>query len=169
MSWLTHCQLTRPGDSRTYVTYIIQIKIYAEYRDMLPRPRLVFQEHRLRPKGRSPGVPDKSSRGLGSMSRYSAQILICFISYIFHFLFLCGLGRELCRTATMWYTVPSAIVYCNQNEAGHQTIKSPSMPCWGAAGCKTFSGIYATGQVKLTVKMDEICISGKFSIQESSE
>ena len=29
------------------------------------------------------GVPDKSSRGLGSMSRYSAQILICFIAYIF--------------------------------------------------------------------------------------
>ena len=31
-------------------------------------------------------------------------------------------------------TVPSAIVHCNQNEAGHQTIKAPSMPCWGAAG-----------------------------------
>ena len=57
---------------------VIQIKICAEHRDMLPRPR-------LRPIGRSPGVPDKSSRGLGSMSRYSAQILICFIAYIFHF------------------------------------------------------------------------------------
>ena len=62
---------------------IIQIKICAEYRDMLPRPRLVCQEPGLRPIGRSPGVPDKSSRGLGSMSRYSAQILICFIAYIF--------------------------------------------------------------------------------------
>ena len=30
-------------------------------------------------------------------------------------------------------TVPSAIVHCNQNEAGHQTIKAPSMPCWSAA------------------------------------
>ena len=56
---------------------IKQIKICAEYRDMLPRPRLVCQEPGLRPLGRSPGVPDKSSRGLGSMSRYSAQILIC--------------------------------------------------------------------------------------------
>ena len=56
---------------------IKQIKICAEYRDMLPRPRLVCQEPGLRPIGRSPGVPDKSSRGLGRMSWYSAQILIC--------------------------------------------------------------------------------------------
>ena len=66
-------------------TYAIQIKICAEYRDRLPRPRLVCQEPGLRPIGRSPGVPDKSSRGLGSLSRYSAQILICFIAYIFLF------------------------------------------------------------------------------------
>ena len=44
-----------------------------------------LQEPGLRPIGRSPGVPDKSSRGLGSMSQYSAQILICFIAYIFLF------------------------------------------------------------------------------------
>ena len=61
----------------------IQIEICAEYRDMLPRPRLVGQEPGLRPIGRSPGVPDKSSRGLGSTSRYSSQIFICFIAYIF--------------------------------------------------------------------------------------
>ena len=117
----------------TYCQYhgiIIQIKIFAEYRDMLPRPRLVCQEPGLRPRGRSPGVPDKSSRGLGSMSRYSAQILICFIAYIFLFLFLCGFGWEFCRTAIMH----SAIVHCNQNEACHQTIKVPSMPCRGGAG-----------------------------------
>ena len=110
----------------------IQIKICEEYRDMLPRPRLVCQE----PIGLSPGVPDKSSRGLGSMFRYSAQILICFIACIFHFLYssvsLAGnfAGLPSCR-------VPSATVHCNQNEAGHQTIKAPSMPCWCAAGpCK---------------------------------
>ena len=68
--------------------YIIQIKFCVEYRDMLPRPRLVCQEPGLRPIGRSPGVPDKSSRGLGSMSRYSAQILICFIAYILQFFFI---------------------------------------------------------------------------------
>ena len=91
-------------------TYVIQIKICAEYRDMLPRPRLVCQEPGLRPIGRSPGVPDKSSRGLGSMSRYSAQILICFIAYIFlsFFSLICGFGLELCRTASMH----SALCHC---------------------------------------------------------
>ena len=99
---------------------------------MLPRPRLFCQEPGLRPIGWSPGVPDKSSRGLGSMSRYSAQILICFIAYIFFFSFLCGFGWELCRTASM-HSAP-VIVHCNQKEAGHKTIKAPSMPCWGATG-----------------------------------
>ena len=93
----------RIGLSTFWIVFAIQIKICAEYRDMLPRPRLVCQEPGLRPIGRSPGVPDKSSRGLGSMSRYSAQILICFIAYIFLFCccFLCGFGWELCRTAIM--------------------------------------------------------------------
>ena len=55
-----------------------------------------------------------------------------FITYIFLFYSSVGLvgnfaGLPVC-------TVPSAIVHCNQNEAGHQTIKAPSMPCWGAAG-----------------------------------
>ena len=43
-------------------------------------------ESGLIPIGRSPGVPDISSRGLGNMSRYSAQILICFTAYIAQFL-----------------------------------------------------------------------------------
>ena len=87
----------------------IQIKICAEYRDMLPRPRLVFQVPGLRPIGHSPGVSGKSSRGLGSMSRYSAQIWICFITYSFQFvLFLSGFVWELCRTASMH----SALCHC---------------------------------------------------------
>ena len=114
-------------------TCVIQIKICAEYRDMLPRPRLVCQEPGLRPIGRSPGVPDKSSRGLGSMSRYSAQILICFMAYIFLF-FHSSVGLVGNFAGLPVCTVPSAIVHCNQNEAGHQTIKAPSMPYWGAAG-----------------------------------
>ena len=102
--------ITPPFLEMGFQGLVIQIKICAEYRDMLPRPRLVCQEPGLRPIGRSPGVPDKSSRGLGSMSRYSAQILICFIAYIFPFfcLFLCGFGWELCRTATMH----SALCHC---------------------------------------------------------
>ena len=56
---------------------IKQIKICAEYRDMLPRPRLDSSgTPGLRPIGLSPGSW-QTSLGLGSMSRYSAQILIC--------------------------------------------------------------------------------------------
>ena len=116
-----------------YTIYIIQIKIRTEYRDMLPRLRLVCQEPGLRPISRSPGVPDKSSRCLGSMSQYSAQILICFIAYIFQF-FYSSVGLAGNFVGLTSRTGPSATVHCNQNEAGHQTIKAPSMPCWGAAG-----------------------------------
>ena len=112
----------------------MQIKICAEYRDMLPRPRLVCQEPGLRPKGRSPGVPDKSSQSLGSMSRYSPQILICFVAHIFLILFipLCVWLGTLQGFQYAQCPLPLPIV--NQNEAGHQTIKVPCMPCWGAAG-----------------------------------
>ena len=127
--------------------YIIQIKICAEYRDMLPRPRLVCQEPGLRPIGRSPGVPDKSSRGLGSMSRYSAQILICFIAYIFSiFNFSVGLVGNLAELPPC--TVPPATVIRMRLLSAHQTIKSPSMPCWGAAGRNTlWHSCHRTGEI----------------------
>ena len=34
---------------------------------------------------------------------------------------------------------------------------------------KTLSGIYASGLVEVTDKMDKICINGKLSVQEPSE
>ena len=75
------------------VAHVIQIEICAEYRDMQPRPSLVCQEPGLRPIGRSPGVPDKSSRSLGSMFRYCARILIYFIACVSIFIHLWfGLG-----------------------------------------------------------------------------
>ena len=56
---------------------IKQIKICAEYRDMLPRPRLDLSgTPGLRPIGLCLGSW-QTSLGLGSMSRYSAQILVC--------------------------------------------------------------------------------------------
>ena len=59
---------------------IKQIKICAEYRDMLPRPRLDLSgTPGLRPIGLSPGSW-QTCLGLGSMSRYSAQILICILN-----------------------------------------------------------------------------------------
>ena len=44
--------------------YAIQIKICEEYRDTLLVPRLFMQEPGLRPIGRSPSVPEKSSQVL---------------------------------------------------------------------------------------------------------
>ena len=125
----------------------IQIKICAEYRDMLPRPRLVCQEPGLRPIGRSPGVPDKSSRGLGSMSRYSAQILICFIAYIFSISLWVWLGTlQNCHHAQC--PLPLFIVIRMRLLSAHQTIKSPSMPCSGAAGRNTlWHSCHRTGEI----------------------
>ena len=114
-------------------TLVIQIKICAEYRDMLPRPRLVCQEPGLRPIGRSPGVPDKSS-----VIRWKHNIFS--IVYSIHFpFFYSSVGLVGNFAGLPVCTVPSAIVHCNQNEAGHQTIKAPSMPCWGAAGPSKYS------------------------------
>ena len=133
-NWFLIWKILTENNPWWYYGYIIQIKICAEYQDMQPRPRLVCQEPGLRPIGWSPGVPDKSSRGLGSMSRYFAQILICFIAYIFLFFVHSSVGLVGNCAGLPSCTVPSAIVHCNQNEAGLQTIKAPSMPCWGAAG-----------------------------------
>ena len=71
---------THRGMKKFRKTYAIkQIKICAEYRDMLPRPRLDLSgTPGLRPIGLSP-VSWQISLGLGSMSWYSVQILICII------------------------------------------------------------------------------------------
>ena len=82
------------------------------------------------------GAPDKSMRGLGSMSWYSLQTLSRFLAYIFHifiplWVWLGTLPDCHHAECSLPFTV-----HCNQNGAGHQTIKSPSMPCWVSAGWK---------------------------------
>ena len=83
-AWWQSCtvpnQTHRGNNKKKRKMYAIkQIKICAEYRDMLPRPRLDLSgTPGLRPIGLSPGSW-QTSLGLGSMSRYSAQILICII------------------------------------------------------------------------------------------
>ena len=145
---------------------LIQIKICAEYRDMLPRPRLVCQEPGLRPIGRSPGVPDKSSRGLGSMSRYSAQILICFIEYIFFFPLWVWLGTlQDCQYAQC--PLPLSIVIRMR-----LVIRQSKLPACLAEMQLAHQNILwhlSHSLVKMTDKMDEICINRKFSAQEPSE
>ena len=132
--WVTQMVYSHGHGNRVSIpVWGIQIKIYAEYRDMLPRPRLVCQEPRLRPIGRSLGVPDKSSRGLGSMSRYSAQILICFIAYIL--LFFIPLWVWLGTLQDFIHAqchLPLSIVI--RMKLVIRQSKAPSMPCWGAAG-----------------------------------
>ena len=78
MAVLHSSNQTHRGINKKRKMYAIkQIKICAEYRDMLPRPRLDLSgTPGLRPIGLSPGSW-QTSLGLGSMSRYSAQILIC--------------------------------------------------------------------------------------------
>ena len=133
---------------------------------MLPRPRLVCQEPGLRPIGRSLSVPNKSSRDLDSMSRYSVQILICFIAYIFNF-FYSSVGLVGNFAGLPPCTVPSAIVHCNQNEDGHQTIKAPSMPFWVSLAIEnTLWYLWdRTGEIDRY----EICINGEFSVQVPNE
>ena len=123
---------------------------------------------RLRPIGRSPGVPDKSSRGLGSMSRYSAQILICFIAYIsiFFIPLWVWLGTlQDCQYAQCH--LPLSIVIRMRI-----VIRQSKLPaCLAEVQLAHQNTLWhlCHRMVKLTDKMDEICINGKFSVQEASE
>ena len=83
---------------------IKQIKICAEYRDMLPRPRLDLSgTPGLRPIGLRPGSW-QTSLGLGSMSRYSAQILICIVK-----LHKCATINVVVAFQTLTYYSPLSI------------------------------------------------------------
>ena len=131
----------------------MQIKICAEYRDMLPRPRLVCQEPGLRPISRSPGVPDKSSR---------------FIAYIFLFFIplWVWLGTlQDCQYAQCF--LPLSIVIRMR-----LIIRQSKLPACLAEVQLAHQNILwhlCHRLVKLKDKMDEICINGKFSVQEPSE
>ena len=127
---------------------------------MLPRPKLVCQE---------PGVRDKSIRGLGSMSRYSAQILICFIAYIFLKKFIplwVWLGTlQDCQYAQ--WPLPLSIVIRMR-----LVIRQSKLPACLAEMQLAHQNILwhlSHILVKMTDKMDEICINRKFSAQEPSE
>ena len=116
-----------------------------------------------------PGVPDKSSRGLGSMSRYSAQILICFIAYIFLFFFFplwVWLGTlQDCQYAQC--PLPLSIVIRMR-----LVIRQSKLPACLAEMQLVHQKILwhlSHSLVKMTDKMDEICINRKFSALEPSE
>ena len=65
------------------VEYDVQIKICAEDRDMIPKIDAGLSGTWAKAERPKPKSAWKTDRGFGYMSRYSAQILICFIAYIF--------------------------------------------------------------------------------------
>ena len=136
---------------------------------MLPRPRLVCQEPGLRPIGRSPSVPDKSSQGLGSMSRYSAQILICFIACILLFFFipLWVWSGTLQDSQYAQCPLPLSIVI-RMRLVIRQSKLPASLADVQLAHQNTLWHL-SHSLVKMIEKMDEICINRKFSAQEPSE
>ena len=145
----------------------IQIKICAEYQDMLPRPVPVCQEPGLRPIGWSPGVPDKSSRGLGSMSRYSVQIIICFIAYMFLYYSSVGLVGNFAGCQYAQCPLPLSIVI--RMRLVIRQSKLPACLAEMQLAHQNTLWLLCHRLVKLTDKMNEICINGKFLVQEPSE
>ena len=109
---------------------------------MYPRPRRGCQESGLRPIDQSRSVPDKPADGLGTMSWFSTQILICFIAYIFKFPIVLWFGLQTLYFRTV-YSLPIV------NKAFTKDRKSPRIRCinWKAGRSKP-SGIYATGLKK---------------------
>ena len=104
------------------------------------------------------------------MSRYSVQILICFIAYIFSiFNFSVGLVGNLAELPPC--TVPPATVHCYQNEAAQCSSDNQiSQHALLRGSRKKHSLVFIpTELVKFADKMDEICISGKFSVQQPSK
>ena len=135
-----------------YVKYIIQIKICAEYRDMLPRPRLVCQEPGLRPIG-----------------RYSAQILICFIAYIFLFFFIPLWVWLVILQDCQYAQCPLPLSVVIRMRLVIRQSKLPACLAEVQLGHQNTLASLSHSLVKMTDKMDEICINRKFSAQEPSE
>ena len=105
--------------------------------------------------GRIPSVPDKSNRNLGSIS-YSAQILICFIAYIFYFLksSLGGVGAlQLWNGYVAFHTI---VIVVRMSEAPSKDNEISQHPLLGGQALR-FCWDYHTERIaKLTDKMYKI-------------
>ena len=138
------------------VSLVIQIKICAEYRDMLPRPRLVCQEPGLRPIGRSPGVPDKSSR-LFYRIHFPKKFFIPLWVWLGTLQACqhaqCPLPLSIVIRMRLVIRQSKLLACLAEMQVAHQNI------LWHLSH----------SLVKMTDKMDEICINREFSAQEPSE
>ena len=132
---------THRGMKKIRKMYAIkQIKICAEYRDMLLRPRLDLSgTPGLRPVGLSPGSW-QTSLGLGSMSRYSAQILICIA--------LATPGGA-CLAAVFCWSCRETVCYCTRlaghlatvaASATHGSQRHKTMPGQSHHGINSYKG-----------------------------
>ena len=130
------------------------------------RQRLVCQEPGLGPIGRSPVILDKSSWGLGSMPRYSAQILICFYSINFPILFYSSVGLVGNFAGLPPCTVPLQLSIVLKMRLVIRQSKFPA--CLAEVQLANENTLWhlchRTGENEI-----EICISGKLSVQEPSE
>ena len=126
--------------SRIYIyVIIILIKICAEYRDMLPRPRLVRQKPALRPIG---------------------------LHFPFFFIPLCVWLRTLQDCQYAQCPLPLSIVIRMR-----LVIRQSKLPACLAEVQLAQNTLWHLNHslVKMTDKIDEICINRKFSAQEPSE
>ena len=95
------------------------------------------------------------------MSWCSAHILICFIACIFQF------------SIPLWIWL-GTLLNCHQVQSPlpiaikmRLLIRQSNLPaCLAEVQQHALSGNYATELMKLTDKLDEICINKKFSVQE---
>ena len=126
---------THRGIIKKWNMYAIkQIKICAEYQDMLPRPRLDLSgTPGLRPIGFSPGSW-QTSLGLGSMSRYSAQILICITKVLCRSLifkvFVTHTTFNSLRVEETWNCICICIICHFSTRMWHWELKSPHALRW---------------------------------------
>ena len=103
-----------------------------------PRPRQVCQVPGLGQFGLKADVPGKLTEALATISWYSAQILICFVAYIFHvpIPMWVGLGTLGFWTSCELWPLPIVI----RMRQSLKSIKSSITPCmnwWNAAGWDT--------------------------------
>ena len=101
----------------------------------------------------------KTSRGLGSMSLSSAQILVCFVAYNLQFLRPLWVGWEPCNWGMG--LLPSTIVAMIRMKLKQNTIKYPTIPSWDVIN---YTGKGVMELAKLTDKLEQYTYHDYLSI-----
>ena len=138
-------------EARNIRSNVIQIKIWAEY--LVSKAKVGLS-----------GVLDKPDEAFGTMSRYSAKMLICV--YRIHFSIFNAYVGVLRTLHFRTGTVPSAIVHCHPSEewgcSSDNQISQHALHGRRCSKAKKLSGTYTPKLVKLRDKLDAIHINRKF-------